>query len=694
MPLFAMAAIGSFLCGGALTYAFSSYLNSSKPAQAAEGAQATASTSQVASRSLFGSGNATDISQVNFFTDLLKALWPELDVAVSKMIRASCEEIFATLTPKIKVQKMQLGNVPMRMENIQVLRQTKNQSSSSIRLTMDVVWNGNCDMEFTTNLGVGFGVEHLKFHGRLVCTLFPLTQELPLIGAVQYAFINPPKMQMKFTGLASIANTSILQDTVQSTMASSLTSLVLPNQSLYKMDPKLTLEQIYQAPLGIVRLTILSGSGFQEEVRRMAKNDIPDVFVKVQFGAGGTYQTAVVKNSLKPIWKQETCDFMLYDKDQLLRLEAWDEDNGTLDADDALGSTHVSIQEVLQGMRNGIHNLSLQTDDYRPTGSSLQIACEILPLLEDPSRIVMTPTKKSSHLQGLLTVLIPGVQNLPTTVDKASSYVKVKVGDLPEKVTATVIDYPGLDALNPFYDATMEYPLTSEVIGKDIALEVWNGATPKELKLTGSTSIAWKSIVASPKGTLTLTQQSIQGECTMGVTVMLHSVAEPLPKDETKVPSLMDEAAATTDVETPMTSSVGTTTEVLTITAISGRGFPVERKRLKKADIPDVYLQLTVGTSPKVWRTPTCKNKENPTWKVSHDFTLASSAASNQTITIQSFDEDKGKWDGDDPMGQGRVNVGHILTSPGSTLEVELHDETNGQPLGRYVTLACQIRTV
>lgn len=692
-----MAFVLPFLCGGALTYGLSSYWNSRKHAPAAAAAEGTVA-HESSSTSVFGgspdAGTTTsDVSQVNFFTDLLKALWPELDVAVSKMIRASCEEIFATLTPKIIVQKMHLGTVPMRMENIIVSRQ-----GNSVRVTLDCLWNGNCDMKFkAVHLGVGFGVEHLKFHGRLVCMLYPLTQELPLIGAVQYAFVNPPKLQMKFTGLASIADTSMLQTTVQDTIASSLTSLVLPNQSLYKMDPKLTVKQIYQAPLGVLRLTVMSGSGFKDEIRSMAKNDVPDVYVKVQLGGGAgsrTHTTSVVKDSLTPVWTDETCDFALYDKDQILQLEAWDQDSGTLDSDDALGSAQVTIQDILHGMRNGSYTVHLQTADYRSTGSSLQISCALLPLVDEVGRIELET--KSSHFSGLLTVLIASVSNLPTTLEKASSYVKVQLGKTNEKVTATVVDSPGLDALNPVYDATFEYPLTFDLMGQDITLELWNG-TAKDAKLIGSTTIAWKTIVDQSQ--LHLTKQPISGNCTMDVSVLLKAVAAPITTTTkpimASVPALPDERKTATqpDVEAPPFSSGGQS-EVLTITAIGGRGFPVERRRLKKSDIPDVYLQITVGTNPTVWRTPTCKDRVDPVWNVSHDFAVSSGLlVTSQSITIQSFDEDSGKRDSNDPMGQARVNVGHILTNVGSTLEIELLDETNGQPLGRYVTLACQLRT-
>jgi hypothetical protein len=77
-------------------------------------------------------------------------------------------------------------------------------------------------------------------------------------------------------------------------------------------------------------------------------------------------------------------------------------------------------------------------------------------------------------------------------------------------------------------------------------------------------------------------------------------------------------------------------------------------------------------------------------------------SASAQTLDIRAFDEDKGRRDKDDPEGQARVSVGNILLhgsaesigGAGGTLEVELQDESTGQPLGRYVTLHCQVTSV
>jgi Ca2+-dependent lipid-binding protein len=680
-----MAAIGSFVFGSAVTFAISKYYGSQTTKKEEE-------STAVASRSLNVSSDVTSPSnnteQINFLSDLLRALWPELDVAVSDMIKSSCEEVFATLTPKIKVTKMQLGTVPIRMDNIHIERNT---SDKSIRMTMDVVWNGNCDMEFQTIL-VGFGVEHLKFQGRLVCTLFPLTQEMPLVGAVQYAFCNPPTIQMKFTGVASVADFTVLQDTVQATIASSLSSLVLPNKSLYKMDPKFSVKDIYQPPMGILRITVVSGASFQVEKRRVGKNDVPDVYVKVLFGVDSVHQTSVVKDSLTPAWNDEYFDVVLYDTDQILTLQAWDEDTGRLDSDDDLGQAQISIRDVLYSTRNRTCTLDLQNaKDHRLTGANLTVACEILPLEENAkaiNAIVKPPT--SYPLAGLLTVLVQGATNLPVSKkEEASSFVKVKIGNAPERVTATIVDYPGIDALNPTYEAMMDIPLTFDLVGQDIILELWNGTTPI---LLGSATVQWDNLLQKP--TLHTTQSiGDDATCTLEFSVLLRSVTPPL--NTTNVPALAEEDQGNTTKTTTDLESMGspTGTENLTLTAVSGRGFPIQRRRMKKADIPDIYLQLTVGTNPTVWRTPTIKNSEDPTWKVAHDFTIPpSTSAASQTITIQSFDEDKGRRDSDDPQGQARVNVGHVLTSAGGQLEVELHDETNGQPLGRYVTLACRVR--
>ena len=799
-----MGTVASFVAGGAITAAvvncWTGGITTDNNVDHLEGTTATTTFPPRSNMSAPLRSSQLSPPHVNFLTDLIQALWPEINASISLMIQKSCEAVFATMsTPKLKVKKVQLGTVPIIMDNIHVTRHQHNNrskggsasSSGSIRLTMDVVWNGNCDMEFQTSspLVVQFGIEKVKFYGRLVCHIFPLSSVLPLIGAIQYAFVHPPKIDLTFTGLASIAEgIQFLQKTVQSTIESSITPYVLPNKNLYKVDPSLTLVNIYQPPLGVLRITVKKGTGFvvhnANPLIPGSRQDIPDVYCQVHFGGSGstattTFTTSVVKNSTAPNWNNNNSfDVLLYDMDQIITICAWDQDSGPFDSDDDLGTASTTAQDLILSTSSNATTvtkvgctLELQSSQHHPTGASVTITGQLLKLvpqmqlfqtiLPSLSSLSSPPELRNNisprYLYGLLTVLVQGAAHLPLAPSKAqaSSFVKVQLVDnnatstsktkpsSNERVTPTVVDcmggegVPVVNALNPVYDTTMEFPLTRDRLGYDVVLELWTGVgvtsdggrgsppkkkIPKPL-LIGSITVTFQSLLsqanANGAGTFHGQHHPIGNQgATLDFTVMLRAVAMSPPTPEALVSTAATADLGSNlpgrngDLETgrtassispglaPATGGSGGSGggEILTLQILCGSGFPIQKRRLRKYDIPDIYLCIRCGTNPYVWRTPTVANSTNPVWKdttkATHNFFIPlGSSALAQTIELRAFDEDKGPRDKDDPQGQARVTVKKILLEGGvgGTLEVELQDETTGQPLGRYVTLQCQV---
>ena len=71
----------------------------------------------------------------------------------------------------------------------------------------------------------------------LVCPLLP---RMPLVGATQFAFINPPKIDFSLAGVAAWADFEIFKSTFRSVADQVIASMfVLPNRISFKMDPRL-----------------------------------------------------------------------------------------------------------------------------------------------------------------------------------------------------------------------------------------------------------------------------------------------------------------------------------------------------------------------------------------------------------------------------------------------------------------------
>mmetsp|Transcript_18663 Transcript_18663/g.40594 ORF Transcript_18663/g.40594 Transcript_18663/m.40594 type:complete len:246 (+) Transcript_18663:5-742(+) len=212
------------------------------------------------------------------FSSIIKQLWHHVNIAVSNCIKDTIEPMLKNLKIPLHFVKLDLGNVPIRTENIfihAVGDDHNNDSISSsndddddndstipdqlgehpgIQIDLDVIWDGNCDVMLQASLmrnantnnslakslaksmvspKVTLGVKRVKLRGRMHILLSPLTTELPVVSAIQYGFANPPEIQLEFAGVAeSLAKQfAFVQPSVLGIVQSSLASLlVLPQR--------------------------------------------------------------------------------------------------------------------------------------------------------------------------------------------------------------------------------------------------------------------------------------------------------------------------------------------------------------------------------------------------------------------------------------------------------------------------------
>jgi len=144
---------------------------------------------------------------VNFLSDMISRLWGNLRVAINQKIRESIEPLLNDMKIPLKLEKVDMGSNPIRLENI-IVHELKD-NGSYFQFNMDVVWKGRCNIKFVRP---SFGIANITFDGRMQFIVKPLSNELPCIGAVQYAFIDPPKIKMDFTGIAALANSKLITD--------------------------------------------------------------------------------------------------------------------------------------------------------------------------------------------------------------------------------------------------------------------------------------------------------------------------------------------------------------------------------------------------------------------------------------------------------------------------------------------------
>jgi len=317
------------------------------------------------------------------------------------------------------------------------------------------------------SIKVTFGLKSVKLSGRMHILLSPLTTEMPIIEAVQYGFTNPPEVQLEFTGaVKSLASLGFVQSQLVSIIQDSLASmLVLPQRMVIPLDlGSYDYFDTYQPPMGMVRLAVASGRGFTV-LQKMFLKDIPDVYCKLTLGARNpcrpAFQTTTKYDDLEPCWKDEHCDFILYDMDQKVYVEVFDEDKGPLDPDDELGKAEISVRDLFR--KDGEVELELELDGVR-TECFVTVTAELFHLSKELQSLTSAKYMGKNELCGLATIIVTRAFDIPIPKEDAATHVKVVYGEGSEHeqtfYTGTVTDYPGYDALNPMFDCAFQVPLT------------------------------------------------------------------------------------------------------------------------------------------------------------------------------------------------------------------------------------------
>lgn len=433
--------------------------------------------------------------KVGFLNDMIAHLWDYINVIGGNMAREIVEPMFAEMLPgplsSLKFTKIDLGKKPIMFDNIDV---HKHESKNEMKLDIDIVWDGECDIELECKFG-SVGVKSIKLGGRVSVMMDPLVYKLPLVSAIQFGFINPPLLRLDFTGLAEVAEYSLIESAVYRVIDKILADLmVLPNRMYVKLDPATVWYNAFQMDLGMLRLTVEKGFGFK--VPKQLFKDIPDVYIKSRLGAREQHSTEVIKNDVEPEWN-DVSDWLLSDHDQEIVLEALDSDFTT--KDDSLGIAHLTVGKLL--LKGSQACLPLVVDNI-DTGAKLDISCQVFDLTPDLSSFSDENFAGEKHICGIMNILVAGVRNLPVERCDASSYVAVKAFSKKFRtmVVTHVPEAMGLDALNPAFDTGFRVDLRQSMLedAPDVTLDLVN-----KKETLGTITVPFEDIKNAEDGIMT-----------------------------------------------------------------------------------------------------------------------------------------------------------------------------------------------
>ena len=325
------------------------------------------------------------------------------------------------------------------------------------------------------------------------------------------------------------------------------------------------------------------------------------------------------------------------------------------------------------------------------TNSYVTISLETLPFTtKDLSSLVITEsaltkrnslTKKESknwektdgkRVIGLSTILVSHATELPySNIKDANTFIKVwlaKTGEESHKETRQLLGETPVVAgsVNPKYHKAIVTPLTLNHVMKNqgnlsYIFEMLSLATPdediKNAKTIGEVVITNEEVVANQSS---MRATKIIGahhkkdrnkyNTKLALTIAFAGV-EKSKRDGRKFTAI-SEAGNNSHPSVSETVGGGSSTECadplsrhlpskelenrIRVRIVKAWGFQtVKKKLLQKADIPDVYCIVKFGSSPAVWRTPTIKDNECPTWdNETHDYIMESM---NEVISIDAW---------------------------------------------------------
>ena len=391
-----------------------------------------------------------------FLNVMCEVMWPYLSVAASKLIKGIAEPMFEDLLPgplkKTKFLSIDLGTKPVKLDHVVL-----NRSAGSIELHVDIVWDGNVRIELKSPAVGKYGVRKIRFSGRLSVLLNPLIPVMPILSAIQIGFINPPQLELEFSGIAHAVDNSLLRGPVMQALNEVVARiLVLPNRLVLPILPNNDFFNTYQLPKGVLKIKLVKGEGFEDNGRIF--RDVPDMYVVISMGAEKLQTSHVVRNYNSPTWN-EAFEFIYSDGEQIVTFNAYDKD---LDKDDFMGTAKVEANKLLHA--NGAEVvLPLLDKNGDSMKSTITVVSELREFSNDSADFhhYNNTYIKDDYIVGLLSVIIAGASNI-TTMDEEeelASYAKVTVGEDQKFVTNVVKKMVGVDATKPMYNALFRVKL-------------------------------------------------------------------------------------------------------------------------------------------------------------------------------------------------------------------------------------------
>lgn len=302
-----------------------------------------------------------DFERVGWVNEVLDQLWPYVNEAVCTTARERLDPMLAENKPgwisSIKLFRFDLGEKPPQANGVKVYKSPA--AKDQVIIEADFIWAGEQDVQlnvkpiprhlgplepvgqvFGNLISLRVGTEKLIVTGRIRIALRPLIEELPVVAAIQVAFVEMPSFSLNLTlyggdvsflpGLEAYLS-SFVKDSI-------LRPYVLPESFVWPLVDVASLG--IEKPQGMLFIKLLEATN----VPRMDMFTDSDCFVKLFTRDKNVLKSQVKQNSKHPRWNEEFK--LLVHEPDYQSLNAILLDFDALNPDDEIGRVSVPIRDL------------------------------------------------------------------------------------------------------------------------------------------------------------------------------------------------------------------------------------------------------------------------------------------------------------------------------------------------------------
>uniref|UniRef100_A0A7S2N2V1 SMP-LTD domain-containing protein n=1 Tax=Alexandrium andersonii TaxID=327968 RepID=A0A7S2N2V1_9DINO len=291
---------------------------------------------------------------------LIEILWPEMDKVAKHIVhdkitprmQDKAAEKLARLKD-IRFSHFTLGTATPRITGLHV--STTPYGGSKVRMMVD--YQSDMAVELLA-MGMKIGMRQFHLSGEMVVLMRPKMEDYPgNVGGCTMYFVNRPRIDLDFTGLANLADLGGIKGIVRQTIGDMFAEkLVLPNAvtNVFGFDDLTVYPPVLgppHPPVAALIIKVVKATGIRDGDFNFNPfaTKVEDNYVKFTFG------DSAWKAPIGNLGQEHT--FIVMDTMQKMSISVWDED--TITADDFLGHVGdftVSELETLNGKDLQVHD--------------------------------------------------------------------------------------------------------------------------------------------------------------------------------------------------------------------------------------------------------------------------------------------------------------------------------------------------